>query len=121
MFRVRFFETLWDHFSPNLFAAMPSLHGAYPLTIALFACLRFGRRVRWILAYPALTWFAAVYLNQHYVVDLVTGAGYVAAAFLITERLLMPHLFDRWVDFQSRRKAPVAPGAVNPGAVFERR
>ncbi|MGQ0721279.1 MAG: phosphatase PAP2 family protein [Candidatus Eiseniibacteriota bacterium] len=116
MFRVRFFETLWDHFSPNLFAAMPSLHGAYPLTIAVFAVLRFGRRARWVVAYPALTWFAAVYLNQHYIVDLVAGAGYVAVAWLVTERALMPYLFDRWVDFRPRR-APV----VEPGIAFERK
>lgn len=123
MFRVRFFETLWDHFNPNLFAAIPSLHGAYPLAIALYAWSRFGRRARWVLAYPGLTWFAAVYLNQHYIIDLVAGAAYLALAYLLTERVLMPRLLERWVDFGVPVRATAEPGGLagEPAVVFDQR
>jgi membrane-associated phospholipid phosphatase len=115
MMHVHFFATLWDHFSPNLFAAMPSLHGAYPLAIALFTCTRFGRRAYWIIAYPVLTWFAAVYLAQHYIVDLVAGAMYLGCAYLLTHRVLMPYLFDRWVDFRPRRGPALEAGVAMEG------
>jgi len=65
--------------SPNRFAAIPSLHGAYPLLLTL-VLLRHGVRSCWLLlaaAYTVAMWFASVFLNQHYIVDLVAGAALV--------------------------------------------
>ncbi len=67
------------HLSPNRFAAIPSLHGAYPLLLTLVLALH-GARTRWILAsglYAISMWFACVFLNQHYIVDLLIGAALV--------------------------------------------
>jgi hypothetical protein len=70
------------HMSPNRFAAVPSMHGAYPLLLALvLARARAGiRAVAAAAAYAAAMWFACVFLNQHYIVDLVLGAILAAAA-----------------------------------------
>ncbi|MDT7605805.1 MAG: hypothetical protein QOG96_308 [Pseudonocardiales bacterium] len=62
----------------NDVAAMPSLHVAYTMLVALF----FLRRVpRWarplLLAYPVAMGLTLVYTGEHYVVDLVAGIGYV--------------------------------------------
>jgi hypothetical protein len=70
------------HLSPNRFAAIPSLHGAYPLLFMLVLALH-GVRTRWIWIsglYAASMWFACVFLNQHYIVDLLIGAGLVVIA-----------------------------------------
>lgn len=65
--------------SPNVFGAIPSLHAAIPLLAAVFAW-RIGALRLTVAAYALLMLFAAVYLNHHYVVDLLCGAAYVALA-----------------------------------------
>jgi len=70
------------HYSPNRFAAIPSLHGAFPLLLLLVLALH-GARWRWIVLagfYTAAMWFACVFLNQHYIVDLLAGVPLVPAA-----------------------------------------
>lgn len=66
--------------SSNVFAAMPSLHAAYPLTV-LFYGIKF--HLRWINALFALImagiWFAAVYSGHHYVLDVLAG---IACGFI---------------------------------------
>jgi hypothetical protein len=70
------------HLSPNRFAAIPSLHGAYPLLLTLVLALH-GAAARWVVLsgiYAASMWFACVYLNQHYIIDLLIGSALVFAA-----------------------------------------
>lgn len=93
------FSSIYDTFNSNLFAAIPSLHSGYPTLIALFIGLRFGG-ASWVLfAYPLLAWLAAVYLNQHYIIDLIIGSVYVAIAYWIARLLVLPRIFDRFVDY----------------------
>lgn len=93
--RVKFFTTLWDNFNANHFAAIPSLHGAYPIVISLFGYMKFRKKpVLWAL-YPISTWFSAVYLNQHYVIDLIIGGMYIVAAYFLVHKLILPILFKR--------------------------
>ena len=57
------------------FAAVPSLHGAYPVLLLLLSSWIRGRWVRvGIAAYGCAMWSATVVLNQHYIVDLLAGA-----------------------------------------------
>lgn len=72
-FHVPIFAGLYAK-SSNVFAAMPSLHAAYPL-IVLYYGLRY--RMGWWNALFALImagiWFAAVYTSHHYVLDVLAG------------------------------------------------
>ncbi|MBN1348252.1 inositol phosphorylceramide synthase [candidate division KSB1 bacterium] len=99
MINANFFTTLWDNFNANLFAAIPSLHGAYPLVIAYVASLRFKRHRKWFYIYPVGTWFATVYLNQHYIIDLIIGASYAFVAYQLANRWLIPKFFDKLVNW----------------------
>lgn len=69
------------------FAAVPSLHGAYPVLALLLA---WRGRNRWLLAalsfYCASMWIATVLLNQHYIIDLLAGALLAVIAWLFVER-----------------------------------
>lgn len=95
---VKFFTTLWDSFNANHFAAIPSLHGAYPIVMSWFAYKKL-RWNPWLLSlYPAAVWFSAVYLNHHYVVDLIIGGLYVIVAYVFTTRLLYPRVFARFIE-----------------------
>ena len=74
--------------APNWFAAVPSLHGGYPVLLLLLLWRERSRRAL-ILAfsYGAVMWIATVALNQHYVFDLLAGAGVAFVAFTLSERL----------------------------------
>lgn len=70
--------------NPNVFGAIPSLHAAIPLLTFCFACRAGSLRVV-TGAYTLLMLFAAVYLNHHYVLDLLWGSAYaVLIAWLVT-------------------------------------
>ncbi len=103
MIGMNFFQTLWGGFNPNHFAAIPSLHGAYPAAVALFTYKKFKRWPGLLLLYPLGVWFSAVYLNQHYIIDLFIGAGYLAVAYRITDRLLVPKVFSRFISWEPKR------------------
>jgi inositol phosphorylceramide synthase catalytic subunit len=95
MIDLNFMTTLWDNFNANHFAAVPSLHGAYPVAVG-WLCWKKFHRFRWVcIGYPAMVWFAAMYLNHHYLLDLLIGLIYLLVAFAVTDRLLLPHIFNK--------------------------
>jgi hypothetical protein len=95
----RMFVSFYNTFNSNLFAAIPSLHAGYPTTIALSLWWRLrGRAWLWVI-YPLVAWFAAVYLNHHYIIDLVIGSAYALVAFAVSRFVLVPYVFDRFVDY----------------------
>jgi membrane-associated phospholipid phosphatase len=72
-FHVHVFSGLYAK-SSNVFAAMPSLHAAYPLTVFFYG-LKY--RLGWVNTLFAFItagiWFAAVYSSHHYVLDVLAG------------------------------------------------
>jgi hypothetical protein len=65
----------------NDVAAVPSLHGAYPMLLALF----FWPRRRWarvlLLLYPLAMGVVLVYTAEHYVLDILVGWAYAIGLF----------------------------------------
>lgn len=82
----------------NDVAAMPSLHSAYPMLLALF----FWPLVRrpWarllLLLYPLAMAFTLVYGAEHFVTDVLMGWLYATVVYFAVTRL-----FDRW---EARRR-----------------
>jgi membrane-associated phospholipid phosphatase len=88
---VPVYRTIYDFIEPNQFAAFPSLHSALPWLITLFA-LKIGKwKALPILIFPFGVWFSAVYLGEHYIVDVLGGIAYATVAFVIAEKLI-PHI-----------------------------
>jgi membrane-associated phospholipid phosphatase len=76
-----------SHYANNV-AAMPSLHAAYAMLIAIF----FWKVSRWywripLAIYPLVMGLALVYTAEHYVADVLAGWIYAAAAYLIVVRV----------------------------------
>jgi len=64
------------------FAAVPSLHGAYPVLLLLLSIKDRSRvRIALLSVYTAAMWITTVVLNQHYIVDLLAGAVIAAIAW----------------------------------------
>ena len=86
----------------NAVAAMPSLHLALAVLIAIMIGGRLRRRWRALLAlYPVAMGFTLVYCGEHYVLDLVAGVAYAVAVH---------YGLNAWESRRARRV--VAPVAV---------
>ena len=67
----------------NDVAAIPSLHGGFPLLVTVFFWRRSPVWLRTLMvAYTAMMAFSLVYAGEHYVVDILIGYVYVAATML---------------------------------------
>jgi membrane-associated phospholipid phosphatase len=68
--------------SADVFGAIPSLHVSYPLLTFLYGL---ELRKRWLdlasFGLFSLVCFAAVYLNHHYILDVLLGVAYTLAAW----------------------------------------
>ncbi len=82
------YKTMFDFLSPNQFAAFPSMHSALPLLISLFAIKIWRKKAIPVLIFPVGVWFSAVYLGEHYVVDVLGGIAYAILAFIAVEKIL---------------------------------
>lgn len=84
---------------PNAVAAMPSLHmaGAVLVALVLWRALPWARPLA--IAYPAAMALTLVYTGEHYVVDVVAGAALALAAWA-------------WAPALSRRLAALRPAPV---------
>ncbi|HEY3130562.1 MAG TPA: phosphatase PAP2 family protein [Acidobacteriota bacterium] len=74
--------------APDWFAAIPSLHGAYPVLLLLLARRNGNLSTQaaiWI--YIATMWISCVVLNQHYLIDLIAGALAALAAWQVGDWL----------------------------------
>jgi len=84
---IPFFAGMYGR-SSDVFGAVPSLHVAYPLLLLIDGF----RRHRW-LGRVLLVWFylsmcfAAVYLDHHWVFDIVVGSLYAVVISAIVRRV----------------------------------
>lgn len=86
---IRFDALLGTHFftgmygrAADVFGAIPSLHVAYPLLSVLFA-FSIGSLRTFAVAFYLIMCFSAVYLNHHYVLDILWGSTYAVLVFLV--------------------------------------
>jgi membrane-associated phospholipid phosphatase len=80
---IHYFHDFYGRAS-DVFGAMPSLHVAYPLLILLFGwpvMHTLGRT--FAVVFLVLMCSAAIYLDHHWIVDVLVGLGYALAIFAI--------------------------------------
>jgi membrane-associated phospholipid phosphatase len=111
---THFFDQIYGR-GVDVYGAYPSLHVAYPL-LAVWAVFRV-QELRWARA-PAIGFFllmclSAVYLQHHYVIDVLLGVAYATVTLVLVERVQA---------FAQRRAArawsthPDASGSPRPAA-----
>jgi len=82
------YKWLFDFLNPDLYAAFPSMHSALPFLIFLFTFKIWRWKALPVLALPVGTWFSAIYLGEHYIVDVLGGIAYATVAFVAVEKIL---------------------------------
>ncbi len=77
--------------SNDIFGAVPSLHVAYPALLALETWPYLSRPLRVVaVGYALLMCFAAVYLDHHWVIDVLVGLTYTAVLLSFVRRAFRP-------------------------------
>jgi membrane-associated phospholipid phosphatase len=88
-FNVHLFEDLYSKGS-NVFAAMPSLHAAYPLAGIYYAFKQPNKIIRiFYLIIMVSIWVSAVYLYHHYVLDVLAGIAVALTGLTLFEGVIM--------------------------------
>jgi len=76
----------WYGRSADVHGAIPSLHIAYPL-MAVYYAFRFGALQVFTLFFFILMCFSAVYLNHHYILDILWGSAYALMVAFSTDMI----------------------------------
>jgi hypothetical protein len=108
-FGVSIFKSIYAK-NANIFAAMPSLHSAYP-AIVLFYALKNRSGVFNLLFFLIMVgiWFAAVYTSHHYVLDVLAGISIALGSIFILQLLLAKsRLFKQFIKYFMLATAPAS-------------
>jgi hypothetical protein len=105
---LHYFESFYGR-SADIFGAIPSLHAAQPLLVFLFARQLGSRALSWTTGlYYLLVCFSALYLQHHYLLDVLIGSTYALVAYA-AERAIA-----RWSSARSqRRETPPTPVRIH--------
>ena len=97
---IRFDQALGTHFfsemygrSADVFGAIPSLHVAYPFLAMVYA-FRFRSLRAFSTFFYMIMCFSAVYLNHHYILDIIWGTAY---------SIIIMKLVDLWYERRYER------------------
>lgn len=94
------FPSFYNEITPNIVAAVPSLHTTWAVLLSIFIFKLYGRRWGSLsLLYPAAIAFGTVYQGEHYAFDILTGVLYAAVAYYVT-----PYLTSRAAKLINRLK-----------------
>jgi len=92
-FHAGIFNALYAK-SSNVFAAMPSLHSAYPLITLYYGIKNKLGAINILFALIMVgIWFAAVYSSHHYLLDVIAGVVCAIMGIIIFKKLIIPNRF----------------------------
>ncbi len=94
MMGTQFFSEFYGK-AADVHGAIPSLHIAYPLVALVFA-LQFGALRLVCLVFFVVMCFSAVYLNHHYILDIIWGSAYAVG---------VSWLVNLWFEARDRRES----------------
>lgn len=94
---LKIFSSMYSK-NANVFAAIPSLHAAYPLLTVLYGSL--SKKLSLHVAFVFFTlsvWFSAVYSRHHYVLDVLAGGLCALTAYFIYRLLSRISMINRFL------------------------
>lgn len=97
-FGINLFETMYAK-NANVFAAVPSLHAAYPV-VATYYSVKYRFKFFAILSFIVTLGisFSAVYSLHHYMIDVLLGISCAIIGILTYERVLMKTRINQFLE-----------------------
>jgi inositol phosphorylceramide synthase catalytic subunit len=93
---TQIFENLYKKNS-NVFAAIPSLHSAYPIIVLYYGIQKRLGLINIIFGIICIgIWFTAVYTGHHYVIDVLAGIAVAIFGIWVFERFLDYKVYSFW-------------------------
>jgi len=100
---IKYFAGFYGR-SNDVFGAVPSLHVAYPLLMVLEGWSKHRRLGRTLLiGFYLWMCFSAVYLDHHWIIDVVLGSVYTVVTGAVMR------LLERWLEARGSRNRGLAP------------
>lgn len=100
---ITMFRDMYDK-NANVFAAIPSLHSAFPVILTYFG---WKKGLKWgTLAFGIITlgiWFSAIYTNHHYIIDVLLGGLCAVLAVLWFEAMMKINICKNWIEKYTSR------------------
>jgi len=96
---VGLFENMYAKGS-NVFAAMPSLHAAYPV-LGFYYSYKFGHKKIAMIFFTFILgiWFSAVYLTHHYILDILAGLLCAIIGIFLFEKIFITRpAIKKWLQ-----------------------
>lgn len=94
-FGINVFSSLYAK-SSNVFAAMPSLHSAYPVVVLYYGLKnRLGMINVFFALFMVGVWFSAVYSGHHYIMDVLAGISCALIGLLLFDKILIRQIVIR--------------------------
>ncbi len=105
-FNITIFQSLYTKGS-NVFAAMPSLHSAYPLLVLYHSWRNNMGFMKIVFGIITLgIWFAAVYTSHHYILDVLAGIAVATTGIILFQTLVAKS--KRFAGFVERYAALIS-------------
>lgn len=86
----------WYGRAADVHGAIPSLHIAYPL-LSVYYAFKFGALRLTAIQYYLWLCFSAVYVNQHYVLDVIIGSIYALGTAYLVDKVWDKKLAQKWI------------------------
>lgn len=101
-FGVQIFHNIYAQ-SSNVFAAMPSLHAAYPMLVLYYGLKNKLGPVNIAFAVVMVgIWFSAVYTGHHYLMDVLAGIICCITGIVTFNMIVKRNPVKRWLDIYLR-------------------
>jgi hypothetical protein len=106
---VKYFAGMYGR-SSDIYGAVPSLHVAYPLLVAIegWRHHRLPGRV-FLASFYVVMCFSAVYLDHHWVIDVIVGTAYTAVVAVVMRRIIAVKSLPQ-VDLPPTEPEPAGDG-----------
>ena len=83
----------------NVFAAIPSLHAAYPVIVLYFALKNKMKRAGVFFFIICLgIWATAVYTRHHYIIDVLLGILCALMTIFVFEKIILKTKINNWLE-----------------------
>lgn len=110
---INFFERSYASLNANAYSPVPSLHNAIAIMITFYALRFYGKKSNILILYPIGMAFSSMWLNHHYVVDILVSIIFIAIFVLLGDYLFKAENIEKEMEKEKEKPNPLVIHAKN--------